>query len=122
MLGGIHRQRLALIGMPPFYANYVPVLVDSAGRALRVPDNANVQLGSGATVIAMLGGLDQKLDVGSAAVQCRDGWFGGSLFSVGHRIGYNLAVYAAGTAYALTTSPNRYSSGPWYQLTSPLRH
>jgi hypothetical protein len=101
---GVSAARFGLIAIPPFGRYYVPVWLDAAGRALVVPPNMDLQVGSGASAIAIVPGTDQTLDFGRPSFQIRDIWFGGTLYSGGHRVGYNLAVYAAGTAYALTAT------------------
>jgi hypothetical protein len=101
---GVSQARLGVICIPPFGEYYIPAWRDASGRSLVVPPNRNLQVGDGTSAIAIHGGSDEKLDLGTSALQMRDIWFGGSLYSDGHRVGYNLSVYSAGTVYALTTT------------------
>lgn len=79
-LSGIRRQRLSLIGYPPFLPNYVPVFLDAAGRVIGIPVNGNIQLGSGTSVIAVTPGVDQMADSASLTKNWRDGYFGRDLY------------------------------------------
>jgi hypothetical protein len=77
MLGGISRQRLGLIAVPPFYANYVPVFGDASGRYLVVPADDDIQLGLGTILVAVHPGASAMADLGTVVKPFRALWLVG---------------------------------------------